>query len=118
MSCPSGRPSRVGGRFGAGQDHGLASRSSRPARGCIPRSARIHTACRLPPWAAVSVHVTQRSSFAPLFACRGDRCGSPTWSRAVTFLANILSANLALLRDLPRAARIALFLFLVAGLAD
>jgi MFS family permease len=38
--------------------------------------------------------------------------------RAVTFLANILSANLALLRDLPRAARVALFLFFVAGLAD
>jgi DHA1 family tetracycline resistance protein-like MFS transporter len=36
----------------------------------------------------------------------------------VTFLANILSENVALLRSLPRAARIALFLFLVAGLAD
>ena len=36
----------------------------------------------------------------------------------MTFLADILSENLALLRDLPRAARIALFLFLVAGLAD
>jgi MFS family permease len=36
----------------------------------------------------------------------------------VTFLANMLSTNRALLRELPPAARIALFLFLVAGLAD
>jgi MFS transporter, DHA1 family, tetracycline resistance protein len=36
----------------------------------------------------------------------------------VTFLSNLLSSNAALLRDLPRAARIALLLFLLAGLAD
>jgi MFS family permease len=36
----------------------------------------------------------------------------------VKFLADIASQNLALLRALPRAARVALFLFFVAGLAD
>ena len=36
----------------------------------------------------------------------------------MTFLANIASQNIALLRALPRAARVALFLFFVAGLAD
>jgi MFS family permease len=40
------------------------------------------------------------------------------WSHDVTVLSNILLSNLALIRALPRPARVGLFLFFVAGLAD
>jgi hypothetical protein len=37
------------------------------------------------------------------------------WSHDVTFLSNILSSNLALIRALPRPARVGLFLFSSPG---
>jgi MFS transporter, DHA1 family, tetracycline resistance protein len=48
-----------------------------------------------------------------------QRCCAPSLGiRAVTFFSNIVVSNVALVRALPRAARVGLFLFFVAGLAD